>query len=703
MTLSSKPDGEVAGGVDARRQGEGTRGGVRVAVDVGGTFTDVFAFDDRANQTWIAKVPSTGDSIDGVMTSLSSAGVRVSEMSLFCHGSTIATNALLTRRFGRPMMVTTRGFRDIIEIRRGTREDLWDLFKDPAPPYVPRRDRLEVSERIDYSGSVVQQLDEREAMRVARILRRRGAESVAICFVNSYANPRNEQRMREILGEELPGVPVSASGEVLPEVFEYDRFSTTVINAALAPLVGGYVHRLEGALQEAGYTGDILLLHSGGGVMTPRGALSLPARLAASGLAAGAIAGRHIAESCGFDNAIGLDMGGTSTDISLVHEGEVQTTKEWFVEWGYPICFPSIDVRTIGAGGGSLAWIDEAGSLRNGPESAGADPGPACYSKGNNRPTNTDANLILGRLGDQLLGGAMRLDRNASHAAVAREIAEPLGLGIEAAAKAIIQVANANMADALRLISIRRGYDPRDFVLVVFGGAGPLHGVALARELAIPKVLIPASPGVTSALGGLLVDVRHDLATTFVGRADHVRPAEVEATFKELEAEARDRLAAENVQGHEMRLARAIDMRYVGQWRSLAVPIDAPVTSLEGAVAEFHAAYDREHRYRRTGAEVEIYRLNVRATGMVDKPALPKHQRGRAVDPQPAGTRSVLFDEENQRLETPVFQREKLPAGARLRGPAIVEQLDSTVLVPPAVDAEVDDWLNIQIDVGGNR
>lgn len=669
----------------------------RVAVDVGGTFTDICVLDESSGAVSVAKVPSTADPMEGVLAGVEAAGIDLRDVVLFSHGTTVATNALLTRRFPPAAMVTTAGFRDVIEIRRGTKDDLWDAYKDVAPPYIRRRDRLEVPERVDYAGRVVEPLDEDEARRVAGILARRRVSSVAVCFINSYANPANERRMQEILQDELPGVSVSASSEILPEIFEHERFSTTVANAVLSPLVAGYTRRLGERLRDAGYGGDLLLLHSGGGVMTPRAVERLAVRLAASGIAAGAIAARHIAKLCGHANAIGLDMGGTSTDISLVYEGELRVTKEWVVEYGYPICFPSIEVLTIGAGGGSLAWIDEAGSLRNGPQSAGADPGPAAYGRGGEDPTNTDANLVLGRLGDELIGGAMTLDRSAAEHAIRTKVADPLGLDMEAAASAIIQVANANMADAVRLISVRRGYDPREFALVVFGGAGALHGAALARELSIPTVIVPPNPGITSALGCLLVDIRHDLATMFLAQADSADVAEVEAEFSELEREARERLAAEDVPEDQMSLRRFIDMRYLGQWRSMAIPVEAPL-DLQAAIASFHAEHDREHSYRRDDAPVEIYRLSLRATGVTPKPELARHERTGGM-PEPLERRPVRFDEGDAPVETPVYERFAIPAGTVLTGPARLQQLDSTVLVPPGVEAEVDDWLNVVLEI----
>ncbi len=671
---------------------------LRVAVDVGGTFTDVFVFDESTKTTQVAKVASTPDDpMEAVLAGVRASGIQLADVALFSHGTTVATNALITRRFPKVAMVTTQGFRDVIEIRRGTKDDLWDAYKDVAPPYVRRRDRLEVPERVDFTGRVIEPLDEVSARRVAAVLRKREVETIAVCFINAYANPENERRMREILEEELPGVALTTSSEVLPEIFEHERFSTTVANAVLSPLVGGYVSRLGERLAEDGYTGDLLVLHSGGGVMTPRTAGRLGVRLAASGIAAGAIAARHVAAQCGFENAIGLDMGGTSTDISLVYGGELRVTKEWSVEYGYPICFPSIEVLTIGAGGGSLAWIDAAGSLHNGPQSAGADPGPACYGRGGEQATNTDANVSLGRLGNTLVG-AMALDPDRARAAVREHVARPLGLEPEQAAAAVIQVANANMADAVRLISIRRGYDPRDFALVVFGGAGPLHGAALARELSIPTVLVPPNPGITSALGCLLVDVRHDFAEMYLKRTTEADPAMIEAEFKRMEAEARERLAHEGVAEEQMTLERRIAMRYLGQWRSLSIAVERPISSLEASVATFHAEHDREHSFRRDGAPVEIYQLQLTAIGVTPKPEFQRHRPGGGT-PVPIARRGVYFDETAGSVETPIYARGDLPAGIRLAGPAVIDQLDSTTLVPPGWTAEVDEWLNIRMQM----
>ncbi|MEW6637818.1 MAG: hydantoinase/oxoprolinase family protein [Actinomycetota bacterium] len=673
---------------------------LHLAVDIGGTFTDICVFDDEGGSTRVGKVSSTKDPIDAVLEGIEEVGVSLAKIGLFSHGTTVATNALIQRSFPRAAMVTTKGFRDIIEIRRGTKQHLWDAYNDVSPPYIRRRDRFEVSERIDYAGRELEPVDEEEVRKVAGLIRRRGIETVAVCLVNSHANPSHERRVREILEAELPGVSVSASSDVLPEIFEHERFSTTVANAVLSPLVGSYARRLADRMRDGGYRGDVLLLHSGGGVMTADAVERFAGRLASSGLAAGAIACGHLAKLAGHENAVGLDMGGTSADISVMVDGETRITGDWFVEYGYPIRFPSVEVSTIGAGGGSIAWIDAAGSLRNGPQSAGSDPGPACYGRGGEEPTNTDANLLLGRLGEELIGGAMTLDRRRAEAAVAK-IGEPLGLDTIEAARAIIRVANANLADAIRLALIQRGHDPRDFALVAFGGAGPLHGAELARELSIPTVLVPPNPGITSALGCLLVDVRHDFSEMHLAPAGETDPKELETRFAALEDEARERLRAEGIEETEMRLLRSVDMRYLGQWRSLEIAVDGPVESLEGLTERFHEEHERQHTYKREDSPVEIYQLKVAAIGRIPKPELP-YAEPEAHEPEPAGHRDAVFGE-GETVKTAIYSRDALSPGAMISGPAIVEQLDSTVIVPPGDTAEVDGYSNIIVRVGGAK
>ncbi len=671
----------------------------RVAIDIGGTFTDICVLNETTGEMRVAKTSSTpGDPMQGAMNALKVAEVDLNDVSLFSHGTTVATNALITRNLPPSAMVCTEGYRDVVEIRRSDKEDTWDTYKDVAAPYVRRRDRLTVPERTDYNGEIIKPLDEDAAREVARILKKRDVKAVSICFMNSFTNPTNELRMKEILNEELRSVSVTTSSETLPEIFEHERFSTAMVNSILSPVVGDYVNRMSDELKSGGYDRDLLILHTGGGVMTAAACNSYAGRIAGSGIAAGAIACRYIANLCGYENAIGVDMGGTSTDVCLVHEGNLRVTKDWHIEFGYPIRFPSIEVLTIGAGGGSLAWIDEGGSLRNGPQSAGSDPGPVCYLRGGETPTTTDANVTLGRLGTALAGGQVTLDRTAAVKAVTSEIAEPLGLQTIEAAKAIVSVANANMADAVRLISISRGYDPRDFVLVAFGGAGSLHGVALAKDLSIPIVLVPPNPGVTSALGCLLVDVQHDYSKSYLVEAADANAGDIEAEFAALEDKARKQLGSEGISEEDMAMRRTIDMMYHGQWRSLQVSVTAPFTSVEAAVDGFHADHMREYSYNRKDTEVSLFRLNLTAIGIVPKADFKQRPPGDHV-PSPGGMRVISFDERLEAIETPVYQHDDLPVGIEMEGPLVIDQLDSTVLVPPGTRAEVDGWSNIRIHI----
>lgn len=672
---------------------------LRVAVDVGGTFTDVCIFDEDTQEMRVTKVPSTPDNpMEAVLDGVKRGAIDLTEVQLFSHGTTVATNALITRRFPRAAMVTTRGFRDVLEIRDGTKDNLWDAYLDVSAPYIRRRDRFEVTERVDYQGNIVTPLDKNEARTLARLLKKRRVETIAVCFLNSYTNIENEAAMREILEEELPHATVSTSAEILPEIFEHNRFNTTVANAVLGPLVSSYVERLDESLKKDGYVNDLLLLHSGGGSMTAPMVKQYPVRLAASGIAAGAIAAQHVAKQCGFENAVGLDMGGTSTDISLINEGELRVTNEWHVEYGHPIVFPSIEVLTIGAGGGSLAHLDVAGSLRNGPQSAGAVPGPACYSTGGQEPTNTDANLWLNRLGTNLADGAMSLDRDLAKDAIDSVVAGPLNLTTDQAAESILHVANANMADAVRLVSIRRGLDPRDFALIAFGGAGGLHGAEVARELNIPTVIVPPNPGVTSALGCLLVDIQHDLSRMFTAPAQAVDAHELDDQFRELETDGLERLRHDGVSEDDARLMRGISMRYHGQWRSLQVPIGDGPNALEKAVQTFHEEHEKQYAFRQDDTPIEIYQLHLKAIGMTPKPTFKPEPRRATLDlPEPDTTRDVFFD--GRWHSTPVYVRDELPTEITLTGPAIVSQLDSTTVIPPYATARIDGWRNILIDI----
>ncbi|KAB2330151.1 hydantoinase/oxoprolinase family protein [Cytobacillus depressus] len=669
----------------------------RLAIDVGGTFTDVFSFDEKTGEIFVTKTSSTPSNPErGILNGIEKAQLKGENIKMFSHGTTVGTNALIERKLPKTALITTKGFRDVPEIRRGTKQDLWDAYKDTAKPYIQRRDRFEVSERIDYNGSILLDIDEEEVRQLARRLNKRGTESIAVCFMNSYVNGENERKVKEIFQEEMPNVYVCISSEVLPEIFEHERMSTTIINAVLGPIISKYIYTLEEEMKQKGYEDDILVLHSGGGVMTSSTVPRFAARVASSGIAAGAIASKHIAKLCGFNNAIGLDMGGTSTDISLMHNGDIRITKDWYIEYGYPIGFPSIEILTIGAGGGSIAWKDDGGSLRNGPQSAGAIPGPACYQGGGEEPTNSDANLVLGRLGINLLDGNMQLDKEKAMEAV-EKIAKEFNFSTVEAANAIIEVANANMCDALRLISVRRGYDPREFALVAFGGAGPLHGAYLAKEMEIPTVIIPPHPGVAAAMGCLLVDVRHDISKTFVKNFSHVTMKELDLEFSKMEKEAVELLEEEGVAEENSTLMSFLDMRYSGQWRSLAIPINLKAHTLDDALEAFHQEHEREFAFSDRMQSVEIYGLRVTALGTVPKPEFPKYGPSGRLDDALKEVRDVYFD--NKFVHTKVFDREKIPVFSEIQGPAIVDQLDATTVIPPDFTAFVDEYRNLILTI----
>jgi N-methylhydantoinase A len=576
---------------------------------------------------------------------------------------------------------------------------LWDAYVDLAPAYIRRRDRLEVTERIDYSGQVVTPLDETEARQVARTLKQRGISTVAIAFINAYVNGRHEARTKQILLEEHPRAFVTTSHELLPEMFEFERTSTTVVNAVLGPVMARYLSSLREMLAERGYRGDVLITHSAGGVMTAEVAVNFAARLANSGPAAGATASAFFANLAGFETSIGLDMGGTSADVSLTYRGETRIATEWYVEPGSPIMFPCVDMVSIGAGGGSVAWVDAGGSLRNGPQSMGADPGPACYGKGGEEATNTDANLVLGRLSARsFLGGRVKISKRLAERAIDAKVAKPLGYDVVEAADAIVQIANANMMDAIRLVSVRRGYDPREFVLVAFGGAGPLHAPWLIKELSIPAVVVPPWPGLTSSFGCQLLDLRHDVSKTVIMRTDTADLPALEHEFQQLEAEVADRLTTEGVRAADQRIVRQLDMRYLGQWRALRISCPRRVNrrALDTILDEFHSTHQREHAFSRKQHPVEIYGVRVVGLGVTKKPRLRRIKSGTTPEVALKGREQVYFAGGGFE-ETPVYERHLLPAGADLEGPCRLDQMDSTVVIPPRFHGHTDAYGNVII------
>jgi N-methylhydantoinase A len=678
-----------------------------IGIDIGGSFTDLVAVDRETGRQINVKVPSTPPRfIDGVMNALHRAGLAPAEVDILKHGSTIATNAIIERRGARTALVTTMGMRDVLAAGRANRPDLFNSNWDPAPPLVPRRNVLTVRERVDYEGTVLTPLSEEDVRGAAAKMRKRGIESVAVCFLNSFMNPEHERRTKAVLAEALgPEVFICCSSDILPEIREFERTSTTTANAFLAPVVGRYIDELLARVRGWGYERDVLVTHSGGGVMSCDAARNLPARICQSGPAGGVIGGAFIGKLAGFENVITLDIGGTSTDLSLVDRGQPLIRNEWRVEWNIPIMFPAIDLVAIGAGGGSIAWIDAGGALRNGPQSAGADPGPACYGKGNTRPTNTDAHLVLGRLNPlTFLGGEMSIHPDLARAAV-RQIADHYGMSLEQAAEGILRVANANMMNATHLISVQRGYDPRDFALVAFGGAGPLHAVDLARDLGIPTVVVPPHPGLTSARGVLQVDVRHDFLLPVLRQRKDLDPARLGAIYDELVARAGAALEREGIPPEARDLQLAADVRYYGQSPYLTMPLAGPVRTageLDAVVRAYNDRYLREFGYTMPPevAEVEVVNARVTAVGATPQAAPTRAGGdGRPASAAIAAGRRVHFGEAGF-VATPVYERGKLVPGHRLAGPAVIEQMDSTTIVPPGAEGRVDEYLNLIVTVG---
>jgi N-methylhydantoinase A len=699
-----------------------------IGVDIGGTFTDIVIRDASGSQ-WSAKVPSRRDEpTRAVLEAIAAvapavAGLRGDDESgrlnwveRFVHGTTVGTNALLEKKGARVGMLTTAGFRDTLEIQRENKEHLYDLRYHKPKPLVPRDRRLEVIERVDHTGQIVVPLDETQSRATIRQLGDLEVEAVAVCLLFAYVNPDHERRIAQLVAEGLPGVPVCISSDISPVWKEYERFSTTVANAAIQPLVERYLTDLDEGLRACGLDSGLLVMQSSGGLLPMEDARRKPVNLVLSGPAAGAIAGARLAASAGFAHAISLDMGGTSTDVCLSRDGGPAMTGQRELEFGVPLRVTSLDVETIGAGGGSIAWLDKGNGLHVGPESAGARPGPACYGFGGTRPTLTDANVVLNRLSDgQPLGGAPTGDDSNLHldGALAREavaaVADDLGLGVEKTALGIVDIAVVSLVQAIRIISIERGHDPRDFTLVAFGGAGPLHAVAVADELGIPSILVPPEPGVTSALGLLLTDVRHDYATTLFGRLDIALLPRLRDAWSHLERTGVDQLRRDAVAEADSRVAEALDVRYVGQTHEITVELAAghrelsaeTLPALEQAI---HATHERLFGFALTNEPVEVVNIRlsaIGATGESPRTTAAAHMSARkaGVMPQPGRTQRVYFDQ--GWLATAVYSRTELPVGAAIRGPAIVVQSDTTVLVPPGHGAVVDAHANLVIEGRG--
>ena len=676
---------------------------MRIAVDIGGTFTDLVAADG-AGKVFRSKALTTPDNLArGIEDCLRGAGIDVAGAEFFVHGSTVTINAVLERKGARTGLITTKGFRDVYEIGRGNRPEGYNLFFKRPVPLVPRDLRLEVDERLYASGEALKTLDEESARQAIAALKAAGVESIAVCLLHAYANAAHEQRLGELLRGQFPQAYVSLSHEILREFREYERTSTTVLNSYVGPLVSRYLVALEKMLADGGFNGTFRVMQSNGGVMSADTAKKMPVTMMESGPVAGVIAAARLGESLDCRHIISFDMGGTTAKSSLIKDFHPEVTSSYYVGGyvsGHPMMLPVVDIVEVGNGGGSIAWIDPAGGLKVGPQSAGAAPGPACYGKGGIEPTVTDANLITGRIDPEyFLGSGVRLQRDKAVQAVSEKIAKPLGMSVEEAALGILTIANFNMSLSVRAVSVEKGYDPRDCVLVPSGGGGALHAMAIARELSVPRVIIPPMPAHFSALGMLLADLKHDYVQTYVRELAETTGKEIAAAFSLLEKSALDTLAEEGARAEQIVLRRFLDMRYRGQEYTLPVPI----TEELGTLVDFSAIrsrFDQLHQehYGHSAPNEPVMMVNLRlsALGRFEN-KLPLDTISRADESGVRGRRAVIFD--SKPVDCPIYLRSGLKAKDRLDGPAVIEEIGATILVYPGDRMQVNEFGHLIIDV----
>jgi N-methylhydantoinase A len=679
----------------------------RIGVDIGGTFTDVALIDEASGRIGVAKVPSTPDNLArGVLTALEAAmrrqGVAAADVGLLSHATTVVTNAILEEKGARAALVTTRGFRDVLELRRSARADLYDLFQDAPATLIPRHRRFEIAERVGADGAVVVPLAEAQVAPLVDALKDARVEAVAVSLLFSFLNPEHEARLGSALRAALPDVPVYLSSEVLPEIKEFERTSTTAVCAYVGPILASYLKGLEEVTRFKGLP-RLYVMGSSGGILEAGEAVAMPAMAVESGPAAGVVAAALVARQTGRGNLLSFDMGGTTAKASLIREGQYETTPEyevgggasgnrWMHGTGHPIRVPVIDLAEVSAGGGSIAWVDRAGALRVGPESAGAEPGPVCYGRGGTEPTVTDCDLLLGYLDKgSLLGGDLPIDHAAAEAAIGKKLAQPLGIDARAAAAAVVDIVNHAMAEALKIVSVQRGHDPRAFTLAAFGGAGPLHAAALAEELGLAEILCPPIPGAFSALGLIGTDLKRDYVRTVYATTASADPVQLEASFAALEKEGAGMLDRAGIAPQRRRFERTIDARYERQSYELAIP--APTQGIDraalAAIADaFHDRHRATYGHDNRAEPVQLVSVRVSAIGAIPPLAI---RAGTA----PAGTDAVKGERElwlrGGGVPARVYDRARMPAGLAVTGPAVIESLESTILVPPGWQAKMTD------------
>ncbi|MCI8549073.1 MAG: hydantoinase/oxoprolinase family protein [Lachnospiraceae bacterium] len=672
---------------------------IRIGVDVGGTNTDICAIDEATGELMVYKLPSSLKDqsqavVGGVKKIVEKYGLRYEEVDRFIHGTTVATNAILETRGARTALVTTKGFRDLLEIGRQKRPDLYDLQMDKAPVLVPRNLRFELSERMNYRGEILDELKDEELLELVGRLAESHAEAVAVLFLNAYLNPENEARVKAVIEERLPGIYISTSSEISNQFREFERLCGTVLNSFVGPEVKKYLDNLKHTLEQIGIK-KVYINHSNGGLMSIKEAAAYPIKTGLSGPAAGVIGVQYLMDLIGVKNVITIDVGGTSTDISMIVDGTIESSKDKNIS-GYPVRIPSIDISTIGAGGGSIAWVDSGGILKVGPQSAGAEPGPACYNRGGKKAAITDARVVLGHLNNkELLNGQLPIDASLSFQAV-EALSEKIGMNVEETARGIVTVGNSNIVKEIKNVTVEKGYNPTDFALVAFGGAGPLHAAELMEELNMPMAIIPKAPGLLAAYGLLTEDMRRDFVQTNVLDLNHIPFSSITDRYNRLEREAASWFEKERIPEEERELTYYLDMRYKGQNYEIAVNFDKEIVSMEQLKERFTETYLRLYSYS-SADEIQIVNFGLSAIGHIAKPRTAREDYvGEDSSGAVMGSRMVLM-EDGSREKYLLYDRERLHCGNVVFGPAIVEQMDSTTIILKNQKAVVDEYFNMVI------
>jgi N-methylhydantoinase A len=684
-----------------------------IGVDVGGTFTDFSVFNTETGRLFHFKRSSTPVDpseaiVKGIETIMADNGIRPEEISYLAHGTTVATNALIEKKGAKVALLTTEGFKDLMEIGWQKRPSLYDLLKPKPQSLIGAGMKFEVSERMLYDGSVKIPLDEKQATDVVRRIKAAGAESIAVCTIFSFINQSHEKKLKSVIEREFPEAYVTISSELVPEFREFSRMSTTVLNAYLGPLMKRYIKKFEKTIRDVGITVSPYVTQSNGSIISLKETIECPIRTAVSGPSAGVIGATYIGKQCGIDKIISLDIGGTSADISLMENGVSTLSSERLVE-GYPARIPMLDIVTIGAGGGSLAKIDSGGVMKVGPESAGAKPGPACYGLGGVEPTVTDANIVLGKLNQKkILGGRMPVYPERAEKAIKEHICAKTGIGLHEAANGIISVINSNMIRAIRVVSVERGYDVRDFTLMPFGGAGPLHACEVANELGISSIIIPPSPGTLCSLGLLMADTKFDLSRSNIMLAKKENLSAINGIFASMLAEGTGLLEKEGVPPKRRSFVRALDARYEHQNYEITVPLpDSELTEevLSGAIEAFHKEHNKNYGYFDRDKDIQIVNYKLSAVGDIDKPDMHEAPIDKnAPQPRPFETRKVLFQGAQDFVECGIYDKAVLKPGCVISGPAVIEQMDTTIVIAPEWKARLDGYFNLRMErEGGQR